>query len=270
MSCCRVAQPNCRFQIDYSPIIVADRQLPYIFELDPELSNLYPNEGENQRFCYRVKGVGEDISTFVSLSHWVLSLCPEITPEQITNISVTIGGVPQPIDDNVELFIPPDTDPTTGCSGLKFDYGLNKVLGEPNSIGLFCFELTTPYPMGAVSVCVKGGSDTISSALAICGPVCSTSDNCLTTASQLVNVCVPITIEPCVHVGPTRTICCGTATIGEVPCGEVPRPSCTFTVSQLICVEVPLAFRATATPGEEYVTCGDAATGECVCPTPEE
>lgn len=268
MSCCQVAPTDCTNQIDYSPIILGDRILPFQFELDLDLSILDPPAGQNQRFCYRVTGVGENISTYVSLSHWVLSLCPNITLDQITNVEVTIGGIPQTviIGDNVELFIPPDTDPTTGCPGLKFDFGLSKVLNDPGSTGLFCFELTTPYPVGAVNVCVKGG-DVSSSALAICGPVCIDTETCNVTASQLVNVCVPITITPSVCIGPTSTTCCGDPIVGTQPCGGTPGGTCTFTVSQLICVEVPVNFDATATPGEPFVACGTPAPGDCVCPT---
>ncbi len=270
MSCCQDTQADCSNRIDYSEIIIGDRIIPFVFELDLDLSILTPAEGQNQRFCYRVTGVGENISTFVSLSHWVLSLCPEITRNQITNIEVTIGGIPQIVtDENVELFIPPATDPTTGCPGLKFDFGLSKVQDGSGSVGLFCFELTTPYPIGAVNVCVKGG-EAASSALAICGPVCRPADACCTTASQLVNVCVPITIEPCVWVGPTSTTCCGPATVDRTPCGGRPGGRCTFTVSQLVCVEVPVRFGATAIPGETYAACGDPTPGECECPTPEE
>ena len=271
MSCYQVTQLECNPQIDYSTIIIGDRIIPYTFELDQNLSVLNPAPGQNQRFCYIVTGVGSNITTFVSLSHWVLSLCPDITLDQITNIEVTIGGVPQTviIGENVQLFIPPDSDPTTGCPGLKFDgFGLSKVLGDPNSVGLFCFELTTPYPVGAVTVCVKGGQ-AASSALAICGPVCAPPpQNCETTTHQYVDVCVPITVFPFASAGTVTTECCGPTTVSTtVPC-EGARIPCTFFVSQTICVEVPVIFGATAVPGETFVECGEAAVGECVCPPP--
>jgi hypothetical protein len=77
------------------------------------------------------------MSEFIDLSHWVLSICPSITLDQITNVEVTIGGVPQTvvIGENVELFIPPNTDPTTGCPGLKFDFEISKVQGAQDSVG---------------------------------------------------------------------------------------------------------------------------------------
>lgn len=170
MSCCH-AQEECNYKIDYSTVIIRERIVPFQFELDLAMSILNPPAGQNQRFCYRVTGVGENISTFQSLSHWVLSLNPDITLSQITNVHVTIGGIPQTviIGANVDLFLPPDTDLTTGCSGLKFDFWLSKVLNDPGSAGLFCFELTTPYPLGALTVGVTS-RQVNSSALAICGP----------------------------------------------------------------------------------------------------
>ncbi len=231
------------------------------------LSILDPPSDQNQRFCYRITGVGEDISTYIDLSHWVLAICPEITREQITNISVTINDTPQEItDENVVLFIPPDTDPTTGCSGLKFDFALSKVLGEPDSVGLFCFELTTRYPVGGVNVCLKGGSISVGTKM-ICGPVCP--EVCETTTSQLINICLPVTIEPFACLGRTRTVCCGSAVIGDVPCSGQPNGSCTFTVSQLLCVEVPITFGANTIPGNTYVRCGAPTPGTCECP-PED
>lgn len=170
MTCCNVPE-ECNYQIDYSTILIGERIIPFRFELDLATSILNPPAGQNQRFCYRVTGVGDNNSTNQSLSHWVLSINPQITLSQITNVQVTIGGVPQTviIGANVDLFVLPDTDPATGCSGLKFDFWLGKVLNEPDSAGLFCFELTVPYPLGALTVGVTS-IQAASSALAICGP----------------------------------------------------------------------------------------------------
>lgn len=262
---CPVPVPLCDNFVDYSTILINEKRiLPFQFQLDSDLSVLNPAPGENQRFCYRVTGVGKHGSTYVDLSYWVLSLCPTITWDQIVNISVIIGGVPQEVnDDNVELFAPPASDPGTGCPGLKFDFGIAKVLGAEGSTGLFCFELTTPFQVGPVNVCVKG-RQVDSSALAICGPVCP--DTCDRVAHQFINACVPITVTPNASVGPTTTTCCGPALVGTAPCGGVEGGSCTFTMSQLICVEIPVNFSATAAPGQTWVDCADADEGQCVCP----
>lgn len=267
MSCCKTSPKGCNMQIDYSKIILGERILPFIFELDMNLSLLDPVVGHNQRFCYRVTGVGENISTYVSLVHWVLSLCPNIKLDQIVNIEVTIGEEKQTviIGENVELLIPPDTDPATGCPGLKFDFPISKVLGGENSTGLFCFELTTPYPVGGVNVCVKGGSDVSTSALAICGPVCSDEETCLVNASQIVNVCVPITVTPYAYVGPTSTTCRGPMNISTRACRGKPGGTCTFYATQQICVDIPINYGASAIAGESLVDCGMVCEGECNC-----
>lgn len=236
-------------------------------ELDTSLSVLFPAPGQNQRFCYRLTGVGQDNPTFVDLSHWVLGMCPNIRLDQITNVTVTIGGVEQTviIGENVELFVPPNTDPPTGCSGLKFDFELNKVLDGEDSVGLFCFELTSPFPVGVVNVCLNGGTET-ASGLFICGPACSGSEECVATASQLVNVCVPITVTPWADTGTVTTTCCGEPVVNSGTCeGEI-NGTCTFTVSQLICVEVPVTFGANAAPGATFVQCQSTSAGSCVCP----
>lgn len=172
----------------------------------------------------------------------------------------------------MEIFNPPDVDPPTGCPGLKFDFGLNKIEGAEDSVGLFCFELTTTYPVGPVNVCLFGGGKT-ASGLSICGPVCEAPPppgGCERTVSQLVDICVPITIKPFGIPGDTTTICCGNPRIGT-GCPE-PRSTepCTFTVSQLVCVEVPITFGAVACPGEASIDCQEVTAGECVCPTDTE
>lgn len=265
--CCFTPQ-DCDTHINYSPIVIDERRLPFVVELDLSLSVLNPMPGENQKFCYHLTGIGEDTSEFIDLSHWVLTLCPEITKEEIVNITVTIGGVSKTIGNNVELFVPPKVDPPTGCPGLKFNFSLSKVLDGNNSSGFFCFELTKSYPVGEVNVCLFGGART-ASGLSICGPVCSTPPpdfECETTVSQFADICVPITIKPFAYVGESTTTCCGDPTIdyGECP-GEI-CGSCTFTVSQTICVELPVSFGATAESGEPSVDCGAAETGSCSTP----
>ncbi|MGI6412116.1 MAG: hypothetical protein ACOXZ5_00315 [Syntrophomonadaceae bacterium] len=210
------------------------------------------------------------MSEFIDLSHWVLSICPSITLDQITNVEVTIGGVPQTvvIGENVELFIPPNTDPTTGCPGLKFDFEISKVQGAQDSVGLFCFELTTPFPVGGVNVCLFGGGLS-ASGLFICGPVCTPpTPSCERKVSQFANVCVPVTIRPFAFAGEATTICCGEPMIGNLPCPGTPGGVCEFTVSQLICIEVPISFGAHACTGRTSVDCQTTGTGECSCPEP--
>ena len=77
------------------------------------------------------------------------------------------------------------------------------------------------------------------------------------------NVCVQgiVTILPSVTSGESRSQCLGGPIIGSCP-GRLER-SCSFTVSQNICVQIPLVFSATATAAPNGLVCGTPGTGEC-------
>lgn len=258
-------QLDCELTVDYSEV-EGDPILPFVFTLDLAESNLEPGPGENQRFCYNVVGVGEDNSDFADLSHFVLSLCEDITEEQLENVSVNIDGEEQTIiiGDNVEIFTPPDVDPPTGCSGLKFDFGLDKVEGQMT----FCFELNVVYPIGPTELCLSGAGET-RRGLSICGPVCNgepVDETCDATAFLPLTVCAPVTVTPFVNRLATTTFCCGDPVItpGATTCPGVENGSCTFTIAQDICVRVPVEFGATSTVGNPFVQCGDAIN-EDIC-----
>ena len=257
---CNCVRTACNASIDYTQV-PGERILPFAFTLDVENSNLYPDAGEYQRFCYTVEGRGADNSDFVDLSHFVLAVCPEITQDMLRNVRVVIDGVPQPvaIGENVEIKTVAQPDPTTGCPGLKVDFGLDKVDG----VMQFCFELTRPFAIGATPVCVKGGQQT-ASGLAICGPVCGGESSCTVYGSQRATVCVPVTVTPFASVGDTVTRCCGNPVVtpGAAAYGGTPLGSCVFTLSQDVCITVPVAFGATAVVGRYSVLCEDADTGE--------
>lgn len=246
-------QQPCENTADYS-----GTNIPVTVELSDN-SVLEPEEGELQRFCYLVTQVDEPIA----LSHWVLGICPTITEEELANVTVTINEVEQDvvIGENVEIT---DNDPTTGCAGLKFDFELE----EAGDVMEVCFSLTTPYPVGPVVVCIKGGSDPedFENSLTICGPVCQEAEECDTTVFQTIEVCVPITVTPDADVGTINVTCCGPATVSDEECaaGE---PSCTFYVTQNLCVEVPVVFSATGEPGTPTVACGELSTDGCDCGT---
>ena len=86
-------------------------------------------------------------------------------------------------------------------------------------------------------------------------------------AYQLSSVCVPVTVTPYAKAGTTITRCCSkpVVTAGKYICDGVKNGQCVFTVSQEICVEVPVEFGAAATVGDTYVACNDASADE-ICP----
>ncbi|MEG1857867.1 MAG: hypothetical protein RR216_03940 [Pseudoflavonifractor sp.] len=84
---------------------------------------------------------------------------------------------------------------------------------------------------------------------------------CPATGYQSATICVPITVVPFAETGPTTTKCCGGpfVTPGKHTCGGTKNGVCTFTISQDICVTVPVSFGAVATVGDTFVSCIDAA-----------
>lgn len=257
------AQLLCNTLIDYSSL--PGSVLPFTVQLDLVNSILTPALGEYQRFCYIVTGVGSDTSEQKNLSHWVLGICDQITEGDIIQdtITVVIGSEPQTVifGTNVVLGI----DPTTGCSGLKFDFGLNKISGTLDSVMQVCFELTSPYTVGPNLVCLKGGTTT-ESGLSICGPSCGELPPCETFTYQTATVCVPVTVTPTAVTGTTRTMCCGDpiVTPGAIQCPSSAR-TCHFTISQQVCIEVPVTFGAVADVGKPHITCESTSSEGCSC-----
>lgn len=265
MSKLNMAQQACVLGVDYRTV-TGDPILPFIFELDLNASNLNPDSGENQRFCYNVRGAGLDNSDFADLSHFVLGICENSLESQLRNVTVTIDGSEEEIiiGDNVEIFNPPSIDPPTACSGLKFDFEVDKVNGEMT----FCFELDSVFPVGPTELCLFGAGET-RRGLSICGPVCNGSpveETCPSVAYVPMTLCTPVTVTPFARTIDPTTFCCGEpeVTAGPAECPGVRNGSVTFTISQDICVRVPVEFGATTVVGDLFVQAGQP-TSEDVC-----
>lgn len=260
-----IGQQVCDLEVDYSTV-TNGRILPFQFELDLSASNLEPGPGERQRFCYNVMGVGQDNSGFADLSHFVLGICEDITENQLARVTVIIDGQEETviIGDNVEIFNPPAVDPPTGCSGLKFDFALDKVGGQMT----VCFELNVVYPIGPTEICLFGANET-KRGLSICGPVCNgepVDETCPSVGFVPISVCTPVTVTPFVNELPTTTFCCGEPILrpGSTPCTGVENGSANFTITQRICVRVPIEIGATTEVGNPFVQAGNA-TSEDIC-----
>ena len=96
------------------------------------------------------------------------------------------------------------------------------------------------------------------------------SQTCPAIGYQSASICVPVTVTPFAQAGATITKCCGTPVVtpGREICGGVKNGSCVFTITQDICVAVPVEFGATATVGESFVNC-NGATDVDICTTCE-
>ena len=81
--------------------------------------------------------------------------------------------------------------------------------------------------------------------------------DCDVVGTQTVDICVPVTVTPSAVAGPIVVKCCGSAVItpGTNICPGSPNPDCSFTISQRLCIEVPVEFDADANVGQTHVTC---------------
>lgn len=90
---------------------------------------------------------------------------------------------------------------------------------------------------------------------------------CPATVHEIVCVQADVTITPSVVVGDVESFCVGGPIIGKCPDTPSPTGTCVFTVSQNICVEVPLTFSAGATAVPSGIICRNPITGPCVPPS---
>ena len=91
--------------------------------------------------------------------------------------------------------------------------------------------------------------------------VLNESQTCPAVGYQSASICVPVTVTPFAQADITATKCCGdpVVTPGREVCGGVKNGSCFFTITQDICVAVPVEFGAVATVGDSYVNCSGAS-----------
>lgn len=89
---------------------------------------------------------------------------------------------------------------------------------------------------------------------------------CPAVGYQSASICVPVTVTPFARTGMTVTKCCGSPVVisGDVACGGIKNGACAFTISQEICVAVPVEFGAVASVGDTFVNC-NGASSENIC-----
>lgn len=86
--------------------------------------------------------------------------------------------------------------------------------------------------------------------------VLNETQTCPAVGYQSASICVPVTVTPFAQTGVTMTKCCGepVVTPGREVCGGLKNGSCVFTITQDICVAVPVEFGAIATVGDTFVS----------------
>lgn len=92
------------------------------------------------------------------------------------------------------------------------------------------------------------------------------NETCPATGYQTASLCVPVKITPFAKPGTTTTKCCGSPFVsaGIDVCEGEKNGSCFFTITQDICVSVPILFGATEEVGDVYVSC-DKVSADDIC-----
>ena len=82
-------------------------------------------------------------------------------------------------------------------------------------------------------------------------------------------VSVPVKVMPFAKAGPCTTVCCGSPVItpGDSCIGEVGQ-TCEFTITQKICVKLPLHFGASISIDRSRIQCGGISETEYDCTNP--
>ena len=88
---------------------------------------------------------------------------------------------------------------------------------------------------------------------------------CHDTFFQKEKICVPVKVTPFAMPGEAKVTCCGKAEVvtGNQCTGD--KSFCGFTVTQALCIEIPISFGAKVETGIAVVQCGTAGTDKCDC-----
>lgn len=84
---------------------------------------------------------------------------------------------------------------------------------------------------------------------------------CSKTGTQCVDIAAPLVLAPAASVGTVTVTCQGSPCITCVT--EADGSRCVVTMTQQICVSVPVRYGVTLTAGEPTISCADGSCGCC-------
>lgn len=88
---------------------------------------------------------------------------------------------------------------------------------------------------------------------------------CRSNFFQKEKICVPVKITPHATPGEATVTCCGKPVVMNGNHCKGDQSYCMFTVTQALCIEIPIAFGALVETGIAVVECGMAGTEPCDC-----
>ena len=83
---------------------------------------------------------------------------------------------------------------------------------------------------------------------------CNTSNDCSEVARQYVDINASVELKPSATIGEIETECCGEPIVccNENHC----RKAYEITISQKLCIKIPIIYNVTACVGESDISCG--------------
>ena len=92
--------------------------------------------------------------------------------------------------------------------------------------------------------------------------LCQASPSCDKVSTQCVDISLPMTVTPVAGIGTVTTSCQGVPAVTCVTADD--RLSCTLTVTQRVCLNIPVRFSAVAESASPSIACAESGNGS-VC-----
>jgi hypothetical protein len=92
-----------------------------------------------------------------------------------------------------------------------------------------------------------------------------TEESCKSVFYQTEKVCVPVQVKPYAIPGVATATCCNEPTVSKGTTCTGNAASCSFTVTQELCIAVPISFGAEITTGTVALECGEVSETGCQC-----
>lgn len=89
-------------------------------------------------------------------------------------------------------------------------------------------------------------------------------ESCESVFYQTETVCVPVSVTPFATPGIAKATCSGKPVISNKPC-KGSKTSCTFSISQKLCIQIPVSFGAVIETDAAMVQCGEVSEESCEC-----
>jgi len=87
------------------------------------------------------------------------------------------------------------------------------------------------------------------------GEDCCSANGCNKTGTQLFDIATAMTLTPTAEVGAATVTCQGTPTVTCI--SDTDGANCILTLTQQVCVSIPVRYGVTLTNGETTIGCAD-------------